>query len=120
MKWPDREIVHQAIEAWAKRLQDAQPNVQQVGYFGSYARGDWGVESDVDVVLVVEGASENGEVRGTDVDATGLPGPADILVYTVDERNALQGRDARGNPARGGLGDRAGVEHGLSHVERTP
>ena len=70
MKWPDRETVHQAIEVWAKRLQDAQPNVQQVGYFGSYARGDWGVGSDVDVVLVVEGASENGEVRGTDVDAT--------------------------------------------------
>ena len=92
MKWPDRETVHQAIEVWAKRLQDAQPNVQQVGYFGSYARGDWGVGSDVDVVLVVEEASENGEVRGTDVDATGLPVPADILVYTVDERNALQGR----------------------------
>jgi hypothetical protein len=26
------------------------------------------------------------------INATGLPVPADILVYTVDERNALQGR----------------------------
>lgn len=92
LRWPDRTTVHQAIEAWAERLQERHPQVRRIGYFGSYARGDWGVGSDVDVVLVVEETSEGDEVQGTDVDATDLPVPADILVYTVDEWDALQGR----------------------------
>lgn len=92
LKWPDRTTVHQAIEAWAERLQETHPHVQRVGYFGSYARGDWGVGSDVDLVLIVDAPFEGDEVQGADVDATELPVPADVLVYTVDEWNALQGR----------------------------
>lgn len=92
LKWPDRTTVHQAIEAWAERLQETHPHVQRVGYFGSYARGDWSVGSDVDVVLIVEALSEGEEVRGADVDATDLPVPADVVIYTVEEWEALQGR----------------------------
>jgi predicted nucleotidyltransferase len=27
--------------------------VLEIGYFGSYARGDWGVGSDVDLIVIV-------------------------------------------------------------------
>lgn len=92
LKWPDRATVHRALEDWAERLQDTHPRVQQVGYFGSYARGDWGVGSDVDVVLVVEEGSVSDTIQGADVDITELPVPADVLVYTADEWETLQGR----------------------------
>lgn len=46
----------------------------------------------MDVVLVVESASGNDMIQGTDVDATDLPVPADVVVYTAGEWDALQGR----------------------------
>lgn len=59
--------------------------VRRVGYFGSYARGDWGVGSDVDVVVVVEESSEPFERRPLAYDPTELPVPADVLVYAAAE-----------------------------------
>ncbi|MCX8116020.1 MAG: nucleotidyltransferase domain-containing protein [Burkholderiaceae bacterium] len=54
-----------------------------------YARGDWGVGSDVDVVVVVERVTRRFAERALDFDATALPVPADVLVYTEDEWRAL-------------------------------
>ncbi len=45
-KWPDRDSIHQALTNWANRLAADSPKLLGVGYFGSYARGDWGVNSD--------------------------------------------------------------------------
>jgi len=65
------------------------PGVVQIGYFGSYARGDWGVGSDLDLVIVIESADLPFEQRATEWDTTGLPVPADVLVYTRPEWEAL-------------------------------
>jgi predicted nucleotidyltransferase len=64
--------------------------VVAVGYFGSYAQGDWGVGSDLDVVVVVKQSSEPFERRAARLDATGLPVPADVLVYTRAEWGGLR------------------------------
>jgi predicted nucleotidyltransferase len=56
-----------------------------VGYFGSYARGDWGVGSDLDVIVVTEESPEPFPRRAAAYDATGLPVPVDLLVYTSEE-----------------------------------
>ncbi len=69
--------------------------VLRVGYFGSYARGDWGVGSDVDLVAIVAQADEPFEARGAAWDTTPLPVPADLIVYTANEWNALQKRGGR-------------------------
>src|SRR2546427_9393722 len=53
--WPDRAAVESALRLWAEEAARI-PELVRVGYFGSYARGDWGVGSDLDVVLVVAGA----------------------------------------------------------------
>lgn len=92
LKWPDRTTVHQAVHDWARRLMSEYRQLRRVGYFGSYARGDWGVGSDLDIVLIVERASKPFEERATAIDATELPVPADVLVYTTDEWTALTGR----------------------------
>jgi predicted nucleotidyltransferase len=89
IKWPDARAVDKAVRRWADRVARQRRNVERIGYFGSYARGDWGVGSDLDLVIVVTHSALPFERRGADWDITGLPVPADVLVYTRDEWNAL-------------------------------
>ena len=90
MRWPDRESVRRAVAAWAANLAADCPGVQAVGYFGSLARGrDWGVGSDADLLVLVDAVSEPFERRASAFDASGLPVPADVLVYSAAEWNDL-------------------------------
>jgi predicted nucleotidyltransferase len=66
-----------------------------LGYFGSYARGDWGVGSDLDLVAVVGGSEAPFHRRAVDWDLADLPVPAEILVYTVKEWADLRQRGGR-------------------------
>jgi predicted nucleotidyltransferase len=84
--------VDQAARRWAEDLTRAETGVVAVGYFGSYARGDWGVGSDLDVVVIVEHSPEPFERRAAPLDATQLPVPADVLVYTRAEWEKLPAR----------------------------
>lgn len=92
LKWPDRETARRAVRAWGRHLLSEHSQLRRVGYFGSYARDDWGVGSDLDGVLIVERADGPFEERAADVDATTLPVPADMFVYTVGEHASLTGR----------------------------
>lgn len=73
------------MRAWASDVANARDDVRRIGYFGSYARDDAGVGSDVDIVIVVDAAAEPFERRAVAFDATRLPVPADVLVYTTRE-----------------------------------
>ena len=42
LKWPDARKVDEAVRALAQKLAHTHPELRRVGYFGSYARGDWG------------------------------------------------------------------------------
>jgi uncharacterized protein len=84
-KWPDSELVRRAVLSWASSTAQSRPEVLAIGYFGSYARGDWGVGSDLDLVAVVESSNLEFPYRSNDWDMSGLPVPADIIVYTRDE-----------------------------------
>ncbi len=88
-RWPDRQAVDRAVREWAQRMGAARPEVLRIGYFGSYARGDWGVGSDLDVVVIAERAAERFELRAVDWGAFELPVPADVLVYTPEELRRL-------------------------------
>jgi predicted nucleotidyltransferase len=89
LRWPDARTVDEAIRRWAAEMARERPEVVRIGYFGSYARGDWGVGSDLDVVIVVERADRRVERRGVAWDTRALPVPADVLIYTEDEWRAL-------------------------------
>lgn len=89
LKWPDRPTVHDAFERWVEVTGHARSELLCAGYFGSYATGDWGVGSDLDVVLVVEASDQPFESRAARWDLTGLPVPADVLVYTAAEWEEL-------------------------------
>ena len=85
LKWPDAHTVHQVVLQWAERLGEARTDLLRVGYFGSYARGDWGVGSDLDLVIIVESSEQAFERRAVEWDANELPVPADVLIYTQAE-----------------------------------
>jgi predicted nucleotidyltransferase len=85
VRWPDATTVDRAIREWARGVAVARTDVRRIGYFGSYARGDWGVGSDLDVIIIVASARLPFERRGVEWDLTELPVPADVLVYTEGE-----------------------------------
>ena len=93
--WPDRDQVDQAVRRWAAEELRRRPALRRLGYFGSYARGDWGVGSDLDLVAVVAQAADPFERRALTLDLTTLPVPSEILVYTESEWRTLIGRGGR-------------------------
>lgn len=90
LKWPGKQTVDRAVRAWAKQTAERHPEVVRIGYFGSYARGDWGVGSDVDVLVLVQLSPTPFERRGSRWAAVDLPVPADVLVYTLAEWESLE------------------------------
>ena len=88
LKWPNKETVDTAVRHWADKMFQDRPEILQIGYFGSYARGDWGVGSDLDIVVIVERTGKPFEMRACDFDTKELPVQADVLVYTQDEWQA--------------------------------
>ncbi|MGI8740363.1 MAG: nucleotidyltransferase domain-containing protein [Gammaproteobacteria bacterium] len=77
---------------WTELHAARHPELARLGYFGSYARGDWGVGSDLDVVAIVDATDEPFDRRSLKWDLSALPVPTEMLVYTVDEWNTLQSR----------------------------
>ena len=92
IKWPDARTVEGALRQWAERTLAQHPEIRAIGYFGSYARGDWSVGSDLDVVVIVAAASQPFERRAAEWDMLTLPVPVDLLVYTQSEWEALDRR----------------------------
>jgi uncharacterized protein len=88
-KWPGRREVDKAFHVWASQLMKQDCGVIKVGYFGSYARGDWGVGSDLDLVAVVEHSDELFERRSLKWELNEFPVPAQIIVYTLKEWDSL-------------------------------
>jgi hypothetical protein len=92
LRWPDAQTVDQAVRRWATEVAQQRPHVVRIGYFGSYARGDAGVGSDLDLIIILARSEAPFERRATHWDVTSLPVPAEVLVYTKEEWQTLQER----------------------------
>jgi predicted nucleotidyltransferase len=90
LKWPDRHTVDQELRRWIGDEAVKHSGLCRVGYFGSYARGDWGVGSDIDLIAIVSKSSEPFDRRNLSWDVSALPVAADLLVYTLEEWNKLE------------------------------
>ncbi len=95
LRWPDITTVRAAARSWAERVRGERPELVQLGMFGSYARGDAGVGSDLDLLAVVRETEVPFERRAAAWDLNDLPVPSEILVYTVAEWQALRRRGDR-------------------------
>lgn len=96
--WPDPDRVRRAAATWARAILDAHGDVLRAGYFGSYANACAGVGSDLDLIVVIEDGAAPPARRALRFDTTGLPVPADLLVYTQSEFQRL--RDGGGRFAQ--------------------
>ncbi|MCS6937396.1 MAG: nucleotidyltransferase domain-containing protein [Candidatus Bipolaricaulota bacterium] len=85
LRWPDARTVDQVVRRWAEQIAQQHPEVRRIGYFGSYARGDWGVGSDLDTIVIVEHSQEPFIRRAACWDTLDLPVPVDLLIYTLSE-----------------------------------
>ncbi len=95
LKWPNREEVDRKVRLWAANLVKKRPEIVKLGYFGSYARGDWGVGSDLDLVAVIEDCGECFERRSLKWEVHQLPVPAHVLLYTRKEWELLKEQGGR-------------------------
>ena len=84
-KWPDAVTVDQAVRSWAERVSQERKDIIRIGYFGSYAKGNWGVGSDLDLVIVVKSSRLPFHQRAVEWDTMELPVPTDVIVYTKAE-----------------------------------
>jgi predicted nucleotidyltransferase len=71
LKWPDAQTVREAVVRWAQQIAQQRPEVARIGLFGSYARGDWGVGSDIDLVVIVHHTDMPFIRRALDYDTRG-------------------------------------------------
>ena len=95
IKWPDLESVDRAVRDWASQVAHEHPEVMRIGYIGSYARGDLGVGSDLDLIIILKSSNQPFWRRALELPLPDLPVPADILVYTVDEWQSLGEENTR-------------------------
>lgn len=84
-RWPTREAVLDGLRTWAAAEAKRRPELEALGYFGSYARGDEGFGSDLDLIAVVAQSPLPFIERARDWKTATLPVPADLIVYTAEE-----------------------------------
>ena len=95
IRWPNKAEVSLAVAGWAQKLVFSRPDILQIAVIGSYARRDWGVGSDLDLVLVIKDSREPFESRNLAFDASALPVPVDLLIYTEREWRKLAEESGR-------------------------
>jgi predicted nucleotidyltransferase len=77
IKWLDQKTVHNAVSEWARKVSHDHPSVIRIGYIASYARGDWGVGSDLDLIILLERSERPFWQRALDLPLPDLSVPAD-------------------------------------------
>jgi hypothetical protein len=95
LAWPKKGDVEAALKAWAGDLAAACEDLLGVGYFGSYARGDWGVGSDLDLLVVLERSDQDFGSRVLSGGTSAIPVPVDVFIYTREELTHLMARGGR-------------------------
>ena len=98
VKWPDRLAVEAAIRSLLPRLTDAEPRLRALGYFGSYARNEWGVGSDVDLIAVLDVPAGAETPKAIDLPWARdirLPVAHDLFLYSMANLQQMQGEGTR-------------------------
>jgi hypothetical protein len=85
LKWPRRDEVKKALLRWLKKKMATSQEIMRLGYFGSFAKGNWGVGSDLDLIAIIQDSSIPFERRPLTWNFDTLPVPTDILIYTMKE-----------------------------------
>ena len=89
LRWPEAELVLAQVRDWAVAVAGQHPGLDRVGVFGSYGRGEAGVGSDLDLLLIDRKVSGPQQQRLLDWPLEDLPLSCDALVLTPQEHHEL-------------------------------
>ena len=95
LKWPRRDEVKKVLRQWLKKQIATHPEIVKLGYFGSFAKDNWGVGSDLDLIVIIQDSSIPFEKRPLAWDFDTLPVPTDILIYTTEEWQDMRKKGGR-------------------------
>ena len=94
-RFVDRDEIIALARETAQRIVLRHPGVTKVILFGSFARGDYGCRSDLDLLVVLEDSDRSARERIEDFLRDGGTYPIDIFPYT---RKELESRIAERDP----------------------
>ncbi len=84
-----------AAQAWVRQLRRDHPEVVRVGYFGSYARGDYVPGSDFDVLLeLAKSEVPKWRDRAPAYKPDRFPVGIEMFAYTSDELGRMRAAGA--------------------------
>jgi len=89
LRWPEPEQILNQVRLWAVQVAADHPDLERVALFGSYGRGDAGVGSDLDLLLILQRCDEPIWNRLRRWDTSSLPLACDLLVYSLEEWRSL-------------------------------
>ena len=89
LKWPEPTAVLQAVRTWAAAEGIKRAGFERLGVYGSYGRGDAGVGSDLDLVLIDRNATGTASERFRRWPFEILPLSCDALILTPTEWDQL-------------------------------
>ena len=89
LKWPEPTAVLQAVRTWAATQGIERSGFERLGVYGSYGRGDAGVGSDLDLVLIDRNATGTASERFRQWPVEILPLSCDNLILTPTEWDQL-------------------------------
>ena len=107
LRWPERGEVLAAVSEWAARQAAEHAGLLKLGVFGSFARGDSGPGSDLDLVAVVRESELPFERRALDWDLLGFFCGLFIVINVMEHAQVLH-LIGLGLGAIIGLGDTVG------------
>ncbi len=86
----DKAKVLRQLKDYAKNLKQKHPEVERIGYFGSYANETYGPASDVDLLIILKQNSKRFLDRIPDFLPDNLSICCDVFPYTSEEIEKTQ------------------------------
>ena len=95
LKWPEQAAVLNKTKQWAILEGERNKNIKNIYCFGSVVSRNWGVGSDLDILIEVNTSKMSFPLRGLKCDTSRIPVPVEIMVYTTEELNKMQAEKRR-------------------------
>ena len=89
----DKANVLRQLKGYAKNLKRTHPEVERVGYFGSYANNTYGPASDVDLLIILRRSDGRFLDRIPDFLPDNLSVCCDVFPYTSKEIEKMKGQN---------------------------
>jgi len=91
----DKADVLRQLKDYAKSIKRTHPEVERVGFFGSYANDTYGPASDIDLLIILQQNDKRFLDRIPDFIPDNLSVCCDVFPYTSEELEKMQ---AQNNP----------------------